>query len=109
MARNVETCFNYCGVSPVDIAFFSSDEQKWINRIHKLKEQHPDEVTIIRQPEVNDGCIYCKLPTSWLRIAPPRKIDMTDERRAEFAARMRTMNARKSNPLSDPEDLSEED
>lgn len=80
----METCFNYCS----DTAFFSSDERKWINRIRKLKEEHPDEITIIREPEVNDGCIYAKLPPSWLKVQPPRKLDLTDEQRAELRERL---------------------
>ena len=45
-------------------AWFSSDERKWVTRIKKLAEQHPDEVIIKRMPEDNDGCIYAKLPSS---------------------------------------------
>ena len=77
----METCFNYCyGRNNNDgVGWFSSDEQKWINRIRKLKEQYPDDVIIRAEPETNDGCIYCKLPQSWLKIQPPMKI--TDEQR----------------------------
>ena len=63
----METCFNYCDEKQ---AFFSSDERKWITRIRKLQEQNPDEVIILRQPETNDGCIYCKLPASYLQVQP---------------------------------------
>lgn len=72
----METCFNYVDKEK---GFFSSDELKWINKIHKLKEQYPDDIRIIREPEANDGCIYCQLPTSWLKIQPKRKIELTEE------------------------------
>ena len=61
----METVFEY--IDNAD-AFFSSDEKKWINRIRKLAEKFPDEVTIIRQPEENDGCIYARLPQRALKI-----------------------------------------
>lgn len=81
----METCFNYCyerGDND-NIGWFSSDEQKWINRIRKLKEQYPDDVIIRVEPETNDGCIYCKVPQSWLKISPPRKLELTDEQIAQ--------------------------
>lgn len=65
----METCFNYTG----ETAYFSSDERKWYTKIRKLAAEHPDEVTILEQPETNDGCIYAKLPASWLKIVPPRQ------------------------------------
>ncbi len=80
-----ETCFNYCD----GVAYFSSDERKWINKIHKLKEQHPDEVEILAEPETNDGCIYCKLPTHTLKIQFKREV--SDEARKLAAERMAEM------------------
>lgn len=77
----METCFNYCDEKQ---AYFSSDERKWITRIRKLQEQNPDEVIILRQPETNDGCIYCKLPASYLKVQPKKKIVMTEERREQL-------------------------
>lgn len=80
----METCFNYCS----EQGFFSSDERKWINRIRKLKEQCPDDITIIAEPETNDGCIYCKLPTNWLRIQPPIKRELTEEQKEALRERL---------------------
>lgn len=77
----METCFNYCDDKQ---AFFSSDERKWITRIRKLQAQNPDEVIILRQPETNDGCIYAKLPASYLKIQPKKKMVMTEERKEQL-------------------------
>lgn len=65
----METCFNY---TDKDTGYFSSDERRWINKIRKLKEKFPDQVRIIREPEDNDGCIYCSLPVAWLKVMPKR-------------------------------------
>ena len=78
-----ETCFNYCDQKQ---AFFSSDEAKWIRQIHKLKEAYPDQVTILAEPETNDGCIYCKLPVSTLKIKFPRAY--SEEQREMMAANL---------------------
>lgn len=85
----METCFNYCDTKR---AFFSSDERKWINRIRKLYEEHPDEMRMIAEPETNDGCIYVELPASWLKIQPPRKL--TDEEREVLRERFAQTRAR---------------
>lgn len=87
----METVFEYCDR---DNAYFSSDERKWITRIRKLAEQHPSEVTILNQPETNDGCIYARLPVEYLKISPKRRVDLSDEQRLATAERLRL--ARKS-------------
>ena len=72
-----------------DRAFLSTDERWLITRIGRLAEKHPDSVNIIRQPQENDGCLYCEIPSKWVKITPPKTIDLTDEQRAERAERMR--------------------
>lgn len=71
----------------------STDERWLINRILRFKEQRPDDITIIRLPENNDGCLYCKMPASWLKISPPAKRNLTDEQRKEIGQRLQ--NCRK--------------
>ena len=80
-----ETCVTYCDKSP---AFFSSDEKKWINKIRKLKEQFPDQVTIDREPETNDGCICAKFPASWIKVMPKKKRELTEDQREEMRERL---------------------
>lgn len=82
----METCFNYTNR---ERAFFSSDERRFITKVRKLKEKYPDEVRIIKQPEDNDGCIYCELPVRWFTIRVPKKVVLTDEKRAELSERMK--------------------
>lgn len=84
--RDIETNFGYC---ESDKAFFTSNERKWINRMRMLAAKHPEECKIIEQPESNDGYIYCKLPTSWLYIRPPKKHVMTEEQKLAGAERLR--------------------
>ena len=81
----IETCFNY---TEKEHGFFSSDERRFITKVRKLKEQYPDQVQIIAEPEENDGCIYCEMPTAWFTIRVPVKRVLTDEQRAEMRDRL---------------------
>lgn len=76
----METAINYC---TLDAAYVSSDEPRWKKRILKLAEAYPDDVTLLRRPEVNDGCIYATVPVKWIRIMPPKR--MSDESKARHA------------------------
>ena len=75
----METCINYCEPG---WAYMSSDERRWIKHIRKLANQRPDECIIIKQPEDNEGFIYCKFPQKWARVRPPKQMVMNDEKRA---------------------------
>lgn len=79
-----------------ETAYISSDERRWINRIRLLAEEHPDDVVIKYQPETNDGCICATIPVSWVKVNPPRKLEMTDERRQALGDRMRELNQKHS-------------
>ena len=82
-----ETAISYLNVE--DCATFHSSETKWINKILKLRESHPDEVKIEYMPEDNGGMILAHVPKSWLKISPPRQVNYTEEQRAAAAERMR--------------------
>lgn len=85
-----ETSYNHCGdkdSSDKNYCFFSSSERKGMNRLRKLINKHPDEVTVISDTE---ECIYIKCPASWMPFPrPPKKVNLTDEQRAERAETMR--------------------
>lgn len=80
-----ETCFDHqFGAA---YATLSSAEYPVINRMKKLAEKYPDEVQIVA--ENKDGSICAHVPWKWLKIAPPKSINMTDEEKAALAARLR--------------------
>lgn len=68
-------------------ASFCSSEKKWINKIIKLKESHPDDVHIDYYPEDNNGTLLAHIPTKWLKVSPPRQV--SDEQRAAAAERLK--------------------
>lgn len=85
----METCANYTAGEQM---FFSSDERKWITKIRRLAEEHPDEVTILANPEDNGGCIYARMPCNYLQIKPKRRLQLTDEQK--LAATLRLAKSR---------------
>lgn len=92
MAEIKETVFEYSG--DFKHATITSNEQKWVNKIKKLKEQRPDEVEIICLPEDNEGYLLAHVPKTWMKLSPPRTVNYTEEQKE--ALRERMANARKS-------------
>lgn len=85
----METCINYCWT---ECAYVSSDERRWINRVRKLAEEHPEQVKILREPQENDGCIYATVPVKWVRVTPPKKVALTDEQRQKLSDRFKSIS-----------------
>lgn len=81
----METCFNY---TEKEHGYFSSDEKRFVNKVHRLKEQYPEQVRIIAEPEENDGCIYCELPVEWFTIRVPKKRVLTEEQKQILSERL---------------------
>ena len=88
MADFKETGVEY--ISTESHATFFSSEIKWINKIQRLKEKYPDDVEITYDPDDNGGVIVAHIPKSWMKIAPPKKVNLTDDQKAERAERMRS-------------------
>lgn len=85
-----ETNFDY--IDTDNYATFCTAEKKWINKIHKLQQTHAHEIEILYEPEDNGGILLCHIPKNWLKVSPPRKINLTEAQRAERAERLK--NAR---------------
>lgn len=84
MESNNENAIEFLnGQQKATVSFCS---RKYINRINALKEKNPEDVDILAVNE--DGSIYAKVPISWIKVTPPRQIDLTEEQRAELAARL---------------------
>lgn len=67
---------------------------RFINKIKELKEKYPDDVDICVENE--DGSIVAHIPTKWVKISPPKQVEMTDERREELRQRMARARAEKN-------------
>ncbi len=69
-------------------ATVSSSELKQINKIKKLHEANPEEIEIVIAPEDNYGVIVARMPKSYIKISPPRKVNYTEEQRVAMAERL---------------------
>lgn len=68
-------------------ATFYSSESKYINMIHKLVEEYPEQVEIRSEDESG---IVAHVPVSWFRAPkPPIKRQMSDEQRQMAAERLK--------------------
>lgn len=85
-----ETCFDHqFGAA---YATLSSAEYTVVNRIKKLAEKHPDAVQIVA--ENKDGSICAHVPWKWVKIAPPRQLNLTDEQRVATGERLKAARLR---------------
>lgn len=58
------------------------------NRVLRLAEEYPDDVEIRREPDENGGFLVAKIPAKWVKITPPRRLELTDEQKEELMARL---------------------
>ena len=86
---DLETALNYLDDR---VMYVSTDEPKWKRRIAKWAEEYPDDCRITVMPDVNDGCMCAKMPSSWLRMRPPKKMNLTEEQRRAASERMRKVS-----------------
>ena len=83
----METCFNWVDDG---LCFASSDDRHWISVIRRAAKDHPEDVTILAEPQNNDGCIYAKMPISYIHVYKPRQAaQLSDEQKAVLAERLR--------------------
>ena len=66
--------------------------RKFVNKLKRYRESHPDEVDLI---ENRDGTVCGHIPLNWVKISPPRKVNLTQEQKEERAARMRELHLQK--------------
>lgn len=72
------------------ITVFSSDHNG-IKRLRKMVEQYPDEVKVkFDEGDLQDGGVCVSMPRKWFRWPKPptKRAPLSEERRAECAARL---------------------
>lgn len=82
----IETYYEYLDGG---VAWVSTTERKLIRKFYKLADKYPDKVFVLRRPEINDGMLYGKFPTAFLKLSPPKSLDWTPEQRQAQIDRMK--------------------
>ena len=85
-----ETCFDH--LNGESTATISTDDRSVKLKLAKLYQSYPDDVQLVA--ENDDGSVMYHLPWKWVKFSPPRKVYMTDERKAELAERLRMMRSK---------------
>lgn len=49
----------------------------WTKRLQKLASARPDAVSV---RETGDG-VFASVPLEWIKVSPPRQVNLTDEQR----------------------------
>lgn len=101
----METCIDYTDYT---VAVVSTDEPRWHKRLRAYAQDYPDQVRIKYSPETNDGNMVAEIPVKWVRIKPPKRVNMSDEQRAALSEKMRILNA-KPDEIPDSGSNEEED
>ena len=70
----------YTGQTIVTATF---SQRKWINKLKRLAEKHPDEVTIEKE---YDDCILVHMPIGYVKISPPKKVSAEQRERMRLQA-----------------------
>ena len=86
---------SFCHDSSAKYTEVYSDERAVINRVLKLAELYPGDVDIRYRPEDNDGAILAHVPASWVKLVPPRRVDMSEERKQELRDRLAALRENK--------------
>lgn len=68
------------------VATGSFTTERFKTKIKSLAEKYPDECQIVA--ENDDGSICCHFPVKWVKVAPPKKIEMSEERKNELRERL---------------------
>lgn len=64
---------------------------RFATRVKRLAAKHPDECEVVA--ENKDGSIVAHIPVTWIKIGPPKKIELSDEER-EHKRQMFMQNCR---------------
>lgn len=80
---------------------------RYKSKIRKLAEQYPDECQIVAENQ--DGSICAHIPTKWVAIRKPRRVDLTEEQRAERVKRLAELRNRNSDSEDDFDDLGDDE
>ena len=94
MDRSIENVIEF--LNSENEAMLTLSKQRYISRVKKLKESHPNEVSIT---ENVDGTIFAKVPVRWIKISPTRAV--SEEQRQAAADRFAQMRRAASTECSE--------
>lgn len=89
---DLETTINFLQEDKIMTVF--SSQRKWVNKLSKYAEDKESGVTVTHINK--DGSKMFEVPVSWLKISPPRKVNMSEEQKQVLVQRLRENRENKS-------------
>lgn len=86
MDRVIDSAVEWVDGSDRATVSLSVHQRSMQNRVRKLKEQKPN---LVDYTENEDGSMMAHVPVSWVKISPPKRMNLTEQQRAEMSQRMR--------------------
>ncbi len=96
---DLETTINFLQEDKTMTVFTS--QRKWLNKL--LKYANEEDSGVIVTHKNNDGSAMFEVPVSWLKISPPRKHKMSDERKAELTEQLAKAREARNNKINSKE------
>lgn len=84
MERSIENVIEW--LNGQDIAVLTLSERRYISRVRKLSASTSGVTDWHTNP---DGTIYARVPLDWIKISPPKRMNLSEEERQKRAERMR--------------------
>lgn len=87
-----ETCYDH--VRGENFMTLTAAEVWSISMVKRLQASHPDEVEIRHTNP--DGSMVVRMPSSWMRIVPKKRDNLTPEQKQARRERMASMRSNRS-------------
>lgn len=84
ISGSVENVIDF--IKDSDRATVTFSQGRFKSRIEQLAKSRPDECRIVARNE--DGSLCAQIPVKWVKISPPREMQLTDEQRREIGKRL---------------------
>ncbi len=73
-----------------NIAYLTLSQKSLINKVLKLSKSR-DDIKIVSENE--DGTLYARIPSSWIKISPPKEV--SEDRREKMSKHMKEVANRR--------------
>lgn len=74
-------------------ATVTASQPRLITALKKYAKERPNECQIVATN--SDGTMVARVPTAWAVVRPPRRIEMTEERKEQLRENARRLHADK--------------
>lgn len=89
-----ETIINLYPRKIKETADIYSSDPSMIKKLEKLMQKTDGDVVVTKSDDIS---IQAEVPRNWIKISPPRKVNMSEEQKQKSAARLRAAREARKN------------